>query len=68
MLTWLLKPGFARLMISSTNSLVLFKLQHSLGMDRLLNKDLTMNSKFQANLLFCHINYNFVDNFFTVMI
>ena len=26
-LTWLLKPGFARLMISSTNSLVLFMLQ-----------------------------------------
>ena len=34
-LTWLLKPGYARLMISSTNSLVLFNLQYSLGMDRL---------------------------------
>ena len=44
-----LKPGFARLMISSTNSLVLFKFQHSLGMDRLLNKDLTMNLKFAPN-------------------
>ena len=43
-LTWLLNPGFARLMISSTNSLVLFKLQHSLGMDRLLNNNLTMSS------------------------
>ena len=31
------------------NSFVLFKLQHSLGMDRLLNKDLTMNSKFLPN-------------------
>ena len=45
----LLKPGFAKLMISSTNSLVLCKLQHSLGRDRLLNKDLTMNSKFPPN-------------------
>ena len=44
-----LKPGFARLMISSTNSLALFKLQHSLGRDRLLNNGLTMNSKFQPN-------------------
>ena len=48
-LTWLWKPGFASLMISSANSLVLFKLQHSLRRDRLLNKDLTMNSKFEAN-------------------
>ena len=48
-LTWLLKQGFARLMISRTKSLVLFKLQHSLGIDRLLNKDLTMNSKFERN-------------------
>ena len=47
--TWLLKLGFSRLLISSTNSLVLFKLKHSLGMDRLLNKDLTMNSKFEPN-------------------
>ena len=44
-----LEARFARVMISSTNSLVLFKLQHSLGVDRLLNKDLTMNSKFEAN-------------------
>ena len=48
-LTWLLKPGFARLMISSTNSLALCKLQHSLGRDILLNTDLTMNSKFAPN-------------------
>ena len=34
----LLKPGFPRLMISSTNLLVLFKLLQSLGMERLLNK------------------------------
>ena len=44
-----LEAGIARLMISSTNSLVLFMLQHSLCMDRLLNKDLTMNSKFSPN-------------------
>ena len=68
MLTWLLKPGFARLMISSTNSLVLCKLQQFLGMERLFKKDLTMNSKFEPNLPFCLINYNFVDNFFTEMI
>ena len=48
-LTWLLKPGLARLMITSTKSLVIFKLQHCLGMDRLMNKDLTMSSKFEAN-------------------
>ena len=48
-LTWLLKPGFARLMRSSTNSLALCKLQHSLGRDILLNKDLTMNSKFEPS-------------------
>ena len=60
---WLLKPGFARIMISSTNSLVLFKLQHPLGMERLLNKDLTLNLKFEPNKLFRHIKYNFVDSF-----
>ena len=65
---WLWKPGFPRPMINSTNSLVRFKLHHSLGMDRLLNKDLTMNSNFQANELLCHINYNFVDNLLNDMI
>ena len=44
-----LEAGFARLMISGTNSLVLCKLQHSLGRDILLNNDLTMNSKFEPN-------------------
>ena len=44
MFTWLLKLGFTILMISSTNSGVLCKLEHSLDRDRLLNKDLTMNA------------------------
>ena len=44
-----LEAGISRLMISSTNSLALCKLQHSLGRDILLNKDLTMNSKFEPN-------------------
>ena len=44
-----LEPGIARLMISSTNSLYFLCYNQFLGMDRLFNKDLTVNSKFQPN-------------------
>ena len=65
---WLLKPGFARLMISSTNSLALFKLQPIFRYGQTIEQRFNNEFEISTKLTFCHINYNFVDNFFTDMI
>ena len=54
-----LQLGFAIVMMSCTNSLELCKLQHPLGRERQLNKDLTMNSKFEPNIFFLSYQLEF---------
>ena len=67
-LTWLLKPGFARLMISSTNSLVLFMLQPIFRYGQTVEQIFNHEFEICTKPTFLLIDYNFVDNFFTDMI